>query len=151
MKVDNLQMSSTIAAWAQAIAALIGLIFIGCQIRLSRKTSDFQVLIELVDGFQRYEESLISAQYAESKEIAFVNLLNFLEFCAASSNDGLLHRTSKKIVDLKVRDSLAIIQANPDWHAKLKEAISSPETFEELTKFCKVNKKYINALSVAHS
>jgi hypothetical protein len=151
MKVDTLQMSSTIAAWAQAAAALIGLIFIGWQIRLSRKTSDFQVLTELVDGFQRHEEALNSAQCAESKHRAFINFLNFLEFCTASSNDGLLHGTSKKIVDLKVRDSLAIIQASPDWHANLEVAISSPETFEEITKFYKANKDCINSLSAAHS
>lgn len=103
--------------------------------------------MSFVKEIKDHEASLISASDGDGQEKSFNELLDFLECYAAAINDGLVHGTGKKIVVLKLRDSLAAIQANPHWHDKLEAAISSPETFEELSKFAKKHKKSIRLIS----
>lgn len=140
---------SVTAYWIQALAALFGLCFIGWQVQQARKTSDLGTLQAFLKEVAGHERDILRSETAAQQEESFVAFLNFLEVYAAAFNDGLLAKSSKKVIRLKLISALATIQSLPDWHPKLEDAISSPDTFEEVGKFFKKNKKAISDLSRA--
>ncbi|MCF7698240.1 hypothetical protein [Loktanella sp. M215] len=141
---------SAFAAILSALAAVIGLGFIGWQIRQARKTSDFTTLQAFLKDAKDCENALMSDNLGDGRK-AFIELMNFLEIYAVALNKGLVPKVSRDVIRLKLCDSLAVIQNAPKWHVVLEEAISSPETFEELQKFMTKNKCRIVALQKAQA
>ena len=139
-------MWSLAADWTQALAAVGGLGFIGWQIWQSRKASDLQILMDFLQKFKEHESALVEADHDDVKRQAFTELLNFLEVCAVTLNNELLQKNSRNIVGLKLRDSLSLIEDNEQWHDVFVSSVSSPETFEELSKYYKKNKEEIRKL-----
>ena len=141
---------AAIAAVVAAIAAVLGLRFIGLQIKEARKSSDLLILQALLKDSKEHENALLAANSDDEKNQAFIELLNFLEIYAEAINNGLVPEVSCNFVSQKLRDSLVFIQNAPIFHDKLKNAITSPETFEALRKFMEDNKSEISALLEAH-
>jgi len=149
MACDTIAIISVLSQCVAALAAVLGLGFIGRQIQQARKTSDLQTLQAFLKDTKEHEDALLSAKTEGEKEQAFIELLNLLEIYAAALNNGLVPKVSKNFISQKLRDSLILIQSAPEWHDKLEGAITSPETFEALGKFMKDNKAAINALQKA--
>lgn len=143
---------TVIAGIGQAVAAaaaVAGLIFVGWQISAARKTADLQALQEFVRGAAYHETRLSDAETGEKKTQAFFEFMNFLETIAAAINTGLFPRTTKKFAHQKLRDSLAVLQAEPQWHQHIEQAITSANTFEEIRIFIQRNKAEINRVAEA--
>lgn len=128
---------SALGTIAQAATALVGLLFVGTQIRQARKTSDLQSLQEFLRVTKDHEHALINSGSDEDREKAFYEFVNFLEIQAAALRGGLFSSVTHKIVREKIRDSVAVIEDIEPWMAKLEAAISSETTFEHLRNFCK--------------
>ena len=62
-----------------AAAAILGLAFIGWQVREARKASDIQSLQAFLRDAKEHEHALLKAESPETKDQAFIEFLNFLE------------------------------------------------------------------------
>lgn len=149
MPSDIESLCSSLLAWIEAFAALIGLLFVGFQIRLARRSSDLQTLMHFVEGFRQHEHRLMSSKNINEQRVAFVDLLNLIETWAAAYNEKLLRGASRKMAKQKLRDALAIVQADKNWGEELASSISSKDTFSEIHTFYSKNNKSINAMSAA--
>ena len=132
-----------------AMAAVLGLRFIGNQVREGRRASDLQTLQAFLKDTREHERAFTLAGSNEEKKQAFIEFLNFLETYAAVLNSDLPPEVSKGIIGEKLRDSLAVIQNAEDWHEELQNAITSDTTFKELMSFYAANKQEILALATA--
>lgn len=147
MTNDIGSLSSSFPAWLQAIAAFLGLLFVGWQIRLARKSSDLQTLMQFVENFRQHEHRLLSSKSSEERKVAFVDLLNLLETWAAAYNGKLLRGESRKMAELKLRDALALIQADKNLGEEFVDSMSSEDTFSGIHKFYTKNSKSIDEMS----
>lgn len=134
---------AAIAQVAAAIFALLGLGFVGYQIRLAGKTADFGHLRDLVQDVTVGEQAMLRAATDAEREAAFYAFLNLLETYAAAVNAGLLRPASKKIAREKLIDSLAAITSQPQWYPILREAMTSSSVLSELVKFSRREEKAI--------
>ena len=128
-------LASAIGQCVASATAIVGLGAIWWQVKESRKASDLLALQAFLKDAREHEGALLRAASDDEKDSAFVDLLNFLELYAAAYNGKLFPKISRRIVRLKLRDTLSIIQKNELWHNKLIAAMTSPDTFEELSKF----------------
>lgn len=129
-----------------ALAAVVGLPFIGKQIRAARLSADLQSLQTFYRDAQEHERALIAAPTSAAKDQAFVEFLNFLELYAAAVNGGLFPKVSRRIATEKLRDSIAVITEMTDWHDKLQDAITSAYTFNSLRDFTRREKAAIESI-----
>lgn len=142
---------SAIGTIAQAATALVGLLFVGTQIRQARKTGDLQSLQEFLRATKAHEHALINSIIDEDREKAFYEFMNFLEIQAAALRGKLFSSVTRKIVREKIRDSVAVIEDIEPWMAKLEAAISSETTFEHLRAFCKRERRHIDRVKRARA
>lgn len=136
-------------AIGQALAggsAVIGLVFVGFQIRAARRAADIQILQEFNRSTIEREFEFLNAHDGNRKEQAFVELLNFLEINAAAFNGGLLPSVSRKIIRDSLANSIAAIQLAPQWAETFGNAVRTVSTFEELGHFMSAEKTTINAI-----
>jgi len=134
-----------------ATASFFGLVFIGVQIRDSRKSADFQNLLEFDRRAAERENAFLCAETEATKKQTFFELVNFLETHAAALNARLLPRVSRKLVREKLIDSIVMITEESYWHQTLLEGVTSATTFAELTKFMRREKRTIDGLAVARA
>ena len=139
-------LASAIGQCAAAVAAVLGLGFIGWQIREARKTSDFQSLQAFLRDTKEHEHALLKAGTAEARDQAFIEFLNFLEAYAAALNGRLFPKITRSIVREKLIDSIAVIEEAPAWHVKLEEAVTSATTFQCLGQFIGNERAVIKAV-----
>ncbi|WP_438346794.1 hypothetical protein [Methylorubrum populi] len=142
---------SALGTVAQAVTALVGLLFVGTQIRQARKTGDLQSLQDFLRAAKDHEHALINSGSDEDREKAFYEFVNFLEIQAAALRGGLFSSVTRRIVREKIRDSVAVIEDIEPWMAKLESAISSETTFEHLRRFCKRERRYIDRVKRARA
>lgn len=135
---------SAVGSILAGFSAFAGLLFIGIQIKAARKTADLQALQTFLQDTQKYEERLLAAKDSSSKESAFNDLLNFLELNAAAMNDNLFSKTTRRMAMEKLADSILIIESAREWHDRFCSAMTTETTFEELSKFYKRERKYID-------
>ncbi|MGE7416190.1 hypothetical protein [Methylobacterium tarhaniae] len=145
MSVDW-NMVSAIGQVSSAAIALVGLGFIGWQIKEGRKTADLQSLQVFLQTATDHERRMIDAETQDRKDEAFFEFLNFLEIHASAVNGGLFPKVSRMIVVEKLRDSIAMIEAFSDWHEKFQRAVLTPSTFISLQKFMQKERKEIAKL-----
>ena len=127
-------------------SAVIGLVFVGLQIRAARRTADIQTLQEFNRSTIEREFAFLNADNSNRKEQAFVELLNFLEVNAAAFNGRLLPAVSRKIIRDSLANSIAAIQLAPAWAEKFGDLVRTISTFEELGRFMRTERKAINAI-----
>jgi len=145
-KLKNLMYAmdwTTIAAIGQfvaAMAAVIGLFFVGLQIKAARMTADLQALQEFFRAAADHEARLGNTDGDEKNLQAFNEFLNFLEVSATAYNHELFQKTTKKIVYEKLRDSIVVLKENPQWHRRIEQAITSDSALEELRIFMERNR-----------
>jgi hypothetical protein len=84
--------------------AKVGPVRNGLQVRATRKTSDFQNLLEFDRRAAEREHALLCADTEATKKQAFFEFTNFLETHAAALNANLLPPTSRQIVREKLID-----------------------------------------------
>lgn len=142
---------SALGTIAQAVTALLGLLFVGTQIRQARRTGDLQSLQEFLRATKDHEHALINASNDEHREKGFYEFINFLEIQAAALQGNLFSSVTRKIVREKIRDSVAVIEDIEPWMAKLDAAISSDTTFEHLRDFCKRERRHIDRVKRARA
>ncbi len=142
---------SALGTVAQAVTALVGLLFVGTQIRQARKTGDLQSLQEFLHAAKDHEHALINSGSDEDREKAFYEFVNFLETQAAALRGGLFSSVTRRIVREKIRDSVAVIEVIEPWMAKLDAAISSETTFEHLRDFCRRERRHIDRVKCARA
>jgi hypothetical protein len=142
---------AAIGQLAAAAAALIGLIFVGLEVRATRKTSDFHNLLEFDRRAAEREHALLRAENEATKKQAFFEFMNFLETHAAALNAKLLPRKSRQLVREKLVDSIAVITEEPSWHQTIVDGITSPTAFAELRKFMGREKRAIDNLVKARA
>jgi len=140
MTNDIIEIISVVAQSVAALAAVAALAFIGWQIKQARKTSDLLTLQAFLKDVKDHESALLAASSDDEMEQAFIEILNFLEVYATAINRELIPKVSKVFIRQTLRNSLANIQNAPEWHDKMVEAITSPDTFENLVQFLKDNK-----------
>jgi len=128
-----------------AAAAVIGLVFVGLQVRAAKRATDLRNLQGFVNSTIERENAFLNAEGNHKKEQAFVELLNFLEINAAAVNGNLLPSVSRKIVRDSLINSVAAIQLEPFWAAQFVNAIRTVATFEELVRFMSTHKNQIAA------
>ena len=142
----------TIAAAAgqivAAVAAVIGLFFVGFQVKVARKTADLQALQEFVRSAMEREACLINADAEQKKQQAFFEFLNFMEMNAAAINGDLFHNKTRSLAVEKLCTSIVVIQANPAFHDHFCQAVTNSTTFDELGKFMKRERKTITVLDM---
>ncbi|MGI8569391.1 MAG: hypothetical protein ACR2KT_10140 [Methylocella sp.] len=143
MSNEDWAMVAAVGQAIAAIAAVVGLWFVGCQIRYARKTADLQAMQEFFSCITEREDRLINADSNDKKRQAFNELLNFLEVSAAADNNELFPKATRSIVIDKPCTSIAEIQEAPAWHNQICDAVRSSTTFVELGKFMKRNRKAI--------
>lgn len=129
-----------------AAAALIGLVFVGLEVRATRKTSDFHNLLEFDRRAAKREDALLCAETEATKKQAFFEFVNFLETHAAGLNAKLLPRKSRQLIREKLIDSIAVITEKPSWHQTIADGVTSPTAFAELRKFMRREKRAIDNL-----
>jgi hypothetical protein len=124
---------------------------VGLQVRATRKTSDFQNLLEFDRRAAEREHALLCADTEATKKQAFFEFTNFLETHAAALNANLLPPTSRQIVREKLIDSIALITEEPSWHPTLFDGVTSSTVFAELVKFMRREKRAIDSLVKARA
>ncbi|MGJ0507169.1 MAG: hypothetical protein ACR652_08535 [Methylocystis sp.] len=144
-------LASAIGQCVGAAAAVLGLGFIGWQVKEARKTSDIQSLQAFLRDTKEHEHALLEAKTVEAKDQSFIELLNFLEAYAAAINGGLFPKITRDIVREKLIDSIAVITESDAWHVKLAEAVTSESTFQCLRQFMRKEKAAINAVISARA
>jgi hypothetical protein len=141
---------AALAAIGQMLAAFAGLaalVFVGVQLRDSRKSADFQNLLKFDQLASERESGLLHAETEATKRQAFFEFTNFLETHAAALNAGLLPRVSRKLVREKLIDSIVLISEEPSWHQTLFDGITSPTTYVELATFMRREKRAIGLVT----
>lgn len=142
---------AAIGQLAAAAVGLIGLVFVGVQVRATRKTSDFQNLLEFDRRAAEREDALLRAETEATKKQAFFEFLNFLETHAAALNAKLLPGKSRQLIREKLINSIAVITEEPPWHQTLFDGVTSPTAFAELAKFMRREKGAIDSLVKARA
>ena len=127
-------------------ASVVGLVFVGLQIRAARLTADIKILQEFNRSTIEREFAFLNAGDDDRKEQAFVELINFLEINAAAFNGRLLPSVSRKIVRDSLANSIAAIQMAPQWAEKFEDAVRTATTFDELGIFMRAEKATINSV-----
>lgn len=127
-------------------SAVIGLAFVGLQIRASRRAADIQILQEFNRSTVERESAFLNADNDNKKQQAFIEFLNFLEVNAAAFNGELLPSISRKIIRDSLANSIAAIQLAPTWAEKFSDAVRTTSTFDELGRFMKVEKLKIQEI-----
>lgn len=145
---NTIPLISAIADSLAAAAAIVGLGFISWQIARARQAFDLQTIQAFLKETKEYERSLLCSDPNEF-ETAFIEYLNFLEAYAAALNTKLVPSVSSDIINKSVVDSLAVINRSGTSKKMLKNAISSPDTFEHLNKLFEKNKEHIEQLGKA--
>jgi hypothetical protein len=130
----------TISQVVSSLAAAVGLIFTGWQVRRSKRSSDLLSIQTFLQESAKIEESLARAASNEERQHFFVRFLNFFEMNAAADNEGLFYGISKKLVEDNLCSSIALIEVLPDWKGRFEASVTSATTFSELSKFMKVNR-----------
>ena len=148
MTPEGWSILSAIGSLVAGVAALLGLPFIGWQVRAARKTSDLQALQSFSTEMQKCEERLLAAKCEKSREAAFNDLLNLLELNAAALNAGLFPRTTRRLAREKIRDSLLVIESAKEWHSKFLQSITTETTFSEILLFIRSEKKYLRSARI---
>lgn len=127
-------------------SAVVGLFFVGMQLRAASRATDFQILQEFSRGTMAREDAFLNAPDEDKKNQAFVDFLNFLEIHAAAFNGGLLPTVSRKIIADSLANSVAAIQLTPEWAEKVANAVRTVATFDELATFIRIEKKKIDSI-----
>ena len=134
MTDQNITLIATTAQVLAAFASVVALGFVGLQIRSARTVADLTALQEFWRNITKQERKL-SDPDTTKKQMAFLELLNFLEITAAAVNDKLYPKVSRRIVRDKLQSSVAALECAPDWHKMFLDAVATPTTFSELLKF----------------
>ena len=145
MTDQNLTLIATAAQVLAAFASVVALGFVGLQIRSARTVADLTALLEFWRNVTEQEGKLFDPDAAR-KQMAFLELLNFLEVTAAAVNDKLFPKVSRRIVRDKLQTSIAVLQCAPDWHKTFLDAVATSTTFSELLKFMKRNRRQIEEM-----
>lgn len=135
---------AAIGQCVSAVAAVLGLWYIGRQLQIGRRTSDLQALQTFLKDVKEHERALLHSA-GDDKNSAFVEFLNFLEVYALAFNGKLFSGVSCEVVEQKLVDSLTIIAALPEWHPKLEMAITSQTTFLGLKRFMENHRRQLDA------
>jgi hypothetical protein len=130
-----------------AFASLGALIFVGVQLRDSRKSADFQNLLKFDQLASEREDALIRAETEATRRQAFFEFTNFLETHAAALNARLLPRVSRKLVREKLIDSIVLISEEPSWHQTFFDGVTSTTTYVELATFMGREKRAIDRVT----
>lgn len=126
-------------------SAVIGLFFVGAQVRAAKRSTDFQILQAFNRGVAEREDAFLNAPNQNRKNQAFIELLNFLEVHAAAYNEKLLPPTSRNIIGDCLANSVAAIQLAPEWANKVGDSVRTASTFEELARFIRGEKRRIES------
>lgn len=139
MTASELQVVGTVASAISAIAATLGLAFVGIQIRAARGTNDFQALLEferLIDDRERAFFGAVRKDPSDGlADEAYHSLLNLLEVYAAAHNRRLIHRTTAEFVKDKLLDSHVLIEEDVYWRDKRAKAKLNTTTFSAWDRF----------------
>ena len=81
-------LASAIGQCVAAVAAVVGLGFIGWQVRQARKGSDLQSLQTFLRDAKEHEHALLRATTAEEKDQAFIEFVNIPPPKAVASSYG---------------------------------------------------------------
>lgn len=138
--------ASAIGQCVSALAGVLGLGFIGWQIRAARKSSDLQALQAFLKDAKDHDAAILNGSTLEAKEQAFVEFLNFMEIYSTAVNDKLFAKSSRKMTVDKLIDSIVVIAESSAWHGRFEAAITSATTFSELRRFMARYRKRIESV-----
>lgn len=128
-----------VAAIGQAIAAIagiVGLFFVGFQLRASRQSTDLKNLQKFFEETTNREHALFASKESETDQSkAFVEFVNFLEIYAAAYNKRLIGGISREQIRDQLIETLAVIETNTWSCKKLNEAVTSRSALKELRHF----------------
>lgn len=128
-----------------AAAGVFGLGFIGWQIKVAGRATDFQTLQSFLRDAREHEQALLTSLEDEARDMAFIDYLNFLEVYASALHRKLFYKTTKELVRDKLVDALALISIMPDWHSKFEKAITSQSTFSSIGVFMRKHRTAIQS------
>jgi hypothetical protein len=131
---DGWTVLGSLGEFIGGIGSAAGLLFVGYQIRQSRKDSELKSLLDFLEQMTRAEDRLQHPN-SEDKEQAYFEFLNLLETYAAIINSGLVFGKSNEMIVDKLCSSVAEIQSIEELHKLFETAVTSSNTFEELVKF----------------
>jgi hypothetical protein len=128
---------------ATAIAA-VGLIWTALSLRASTRASDLNSLFLVTGHITEAEARLVTSRDDPiQQDVDFNNYLNMLETLAAAINGGLFGSVSSRITSDRLCNDIAILMSS-DWsRERIEQAVTSPETFCEVSAFYRKNKKRI--------
>lgn len=121
---------SAIGTLASAIITMMGLWFVGIQIRTATKVSDIEVLQQFLATAAELEREMREAGSVDAKDAAFFEYLNYLEFLAAGLQRNIFARLSREFISDKLLDALAMVEFYEPWSAKLDLAKSTPNAMK---------------------
>lgn len=146
MDASQWSIASNVATVASAALAAFGLIWTAFTLRASTRASDLNSLFQMTGQIAAAEARLASSKDDPVQENAdFNNYLNTLETLAAAINGGLFGRVSKRIASDRLCNDIAILMSSEWSRERIDRAVSSPETFCEMSAFNRKNRRRIAA------
>ena len=146
MDASGWSIASNVATVASAALAAFGLIWTALTLRASTRASDLNSLFQMTGQIAAAEARLtVSKDDPIQEDADFNNYLNTLETLAAAINGGLFGSVSKRIASDRLCNDLAILMSSEWSRERIIRAVSSPETFCEMSTFNQRNRKRITA------
>ncbi len=143
--------TATIGAFAAAASATILALVSYFNIRALRtqvKVADFNNCLLLVKQLGEAQRNVFSAKEENDKyEFEFRELLNLLESVALLINRKKITKVSEEYSREFLCEAIAWIEADVSMHNLIEDAVTGPNTFEELKRFRKSNRKKISILA----
>ncbi|MGA0565557.1 hypothetical protein ACO2RV_24325 [Ancylobacter sp. VNQ12] len=135
---------SAIGTLVSAVPAMLGLWFVGIQIRAATKVADIELLQQFLATAAQLERGMLEAASVEAKDATFFEYLNYLEFLAAGLKKGIFARLSREFIRDKLLDAFAMIEFYEPWQGKLEKAKSTPNALKYIDLFRRRNRSEID-------
>jgi len=118
---------ATIGTAASAVASVLGLVFVGIQIRSATKIADIELLQGFIETTTRLERAMLDSESEQDRDTIFWEYLNYLEFLAGGLRKRIFPGLSREFIREKLLDAVALIEVYPVWTERLDRARSTPE------------------------
>lgn len=126
---------AAVAAGASALAAFASLYVAFFQSRTADQTADFANCLKVVEALNEAQRRCAEAPNEHLRRREFNDLVNLMEVLAKLHNDKKLTPSTCRIVEDYLDEAWAWLHADPSVHPFINDAVTSPDTYNELTKF----------------
>jgi hypothetical protein len=142
---------SVVAAGCSALAAIASLAVARNAKQIQGRSADFANCIEVAGQLRDAMRRVRDERDKDNNEVRYkfelVELLNLLEALALLYNDGRIAASTKKFTKKFLVEALGWIRIDDGMATLMHQAMTSPETYQELKKFEERSKPEIRGLS----